>query len=72
MTFEGNQFECTSQYKVKVLVGNMPGEDAQGIEPYPLAIAPMNRASDLDRSMEQFAISGYKNLRFVNDACLVI
>lgn len=69
MTFDGNQFECTSKHKIRVLVGTQPGED---VEPYPLAVFLVTAPhGDADRVMTQYAASGYRNLRWVMDACLV-
>lgn len=68
--FEGRQFECSSQHKVRVLVGNQPGEDDMG--PYPLAVfLATSPHGEADRAMTQYAASGYRNLRWVMDACLV-
>jgi hypothetical protein len=68
--FEGRQFECSSQHKVRLLVGTLPGED--DVEPYPLAVFLANAShGEADRAMTQYAASGYRNLRWVMDACLV-
>lgn len=58
-----------SQYAVRVIMGNQPGED----EPYPLAIIPASQPhGTLDRAMSQYAVSGYQNLKLVTDAYIVV